>query len=79
MDEGHQEIRQVGELSQEHIQTISIPPLDDSGPIDMERDIGTTNLGQANPSNATDGNANLRIGSTCRDVEKTHWEDAEAD
>lgn len=79
MDEGDQGIRQVGELSQEHIQAISIPPQDDSGAIDMERDIGTTNIVQANPSNATDGNANLRIGSTCRDVEKIHGEDAEAD
>lgn len=64
----------MGEPGQKGIQPLSIPPLDDSGPIEVERDRGTTSLGKA-----IDGKANLRIGSACRDVEKTHGEDAEAD
>ena len=74
MDEGVQEIKQEVEPGQKDIQPLSIPPLVDSGPIEAERDTGTTSLDKA-----TDGKGNLGMGSACRDVEKTHGEDAEDD
>lgn len=73
-DEEFQGIKQEIEPGLKDTLPPDIPPLDDSGPIEAERDAGTADFDKV-----MDDKEHLSLGGTCQDSEETHGEAAEDD